>query len=421
MTDDARTDDVRNFDDELAVRLRDPAKRLELWQRMNPGYGHSLTTPSGTTSAFAPHLTPSGTNGADQPLPPLGGTLPASLPGTPAWWMMPPCPPFFTPFPVPPSTQPGSSTHPIPIPLSTPTSNSGGTVTPQPLASEEEETHEEDHVEIHDNDEANLFAEFDPIVESPGTWDPPMQMSAFLEKHFNRELDDKSREAILENYPKPNCSALVAPRIDEEAATQMKRNFKNVYFGAEKALYKIQDRMLEVAGPLACLWSDMVNPDAKVDKEEIALVVQRALVLLGGTSHAISVERRKIAWARINPKLKSLATEDYKDREDRLFGPGFLEKATKKLETDKALAKVTAPPSEQQKRPFQEDKTDLRSFLSKGAPSKYGYRGTQRQNKPYNSTSTYKQGQYKQSQYKQSQYKQSQYKQSCPTKKPRQS
>lgn len=167
MTDDTR----KNFDDELAERLRDPAKRLELWQWMNPGYGHNLTTPSGMTqSAFAPHLTPSGTNGAEQPLPPFGGTFLANLPGTPAWWIMPPYLPFFTPFPVPPTAQPGSSTHLSPP--STPSNNSGGTVTPQPWASEEEETHEEDRVEIHDNDEANLFAEFDPTVESPGTCDP---------------------------------------------------------------------------------------------------------------------------------------------------------------------------------------------------------------------------------------------------------
>ena len=45
MTDNAR----KNFDDELVERLRDPAKRLELWQQMNPGYGHNLTTPSGRT------------------------------------------------------------------------------------------------------------------------------------------------------------------------------------------------------------------------------------------------------------------------------------------------------------------------------------------------------------------------------------
>ena len=68
--------------------------------------------------------------------------------------------------------------------------------------------------------------------------------------------------------------------------------------------------MLKVAGSLAGLWADMVNPDTEVDKERIALVVQRALVLLGGTSHAISTERRKIALARVNPKLGSLATED---------------------------------------------------------------------------------------------------------------
>ena len=156
------TDDARNFDDELTERLRDPAKRLELWQQMNSGFGHNLSTPSGTVQgAFAPHLTPSGTNGAEQPVPPFGGTFPANFPGTPAWWMMPPGPPFFTPFPVLPTTQPNASNN-----------NSEGSVTSQPVASEEEESHEEDHVEIHDNDAANLFAEFDPTVESPGTWDP---------------------------------------------------------------------------------------------------------------------------------------------------------------------------------------------------------------------------------------------------------
>lgn len=40
---------------------------------------------------------------------------------------------------------------------------------------------------------------------------------------------------------------------------------------------------------------------------------------------------------RINPKLKSLAAEDYSKRDGNLFGPGFLEKANKKLEMDKTL------------------------------------------------------------------------------------
>ena len=75
-------------------------------------------------------------------------------------------------------------------------------------------------------------------MEQPDTWDPPAQISAFLQKHFNKELDDNSREAILDDYPKPNCSALIAPQIDEEASSQMRRNFKNAHFGAEKTLYR---------------------------------------------------------------------------------------------------------------------------------------------------------------------------------------
>ena len=73
-------------------------------------------------------------------------------------------------------------------------------------------------------------------------------------------------------------------------------------------------------------------------------MVQRALVLLGSASHSTTLKRRKIAWARINPSLKSLATEKYEDRKDNLFGPDFLKNASKKLEVDKALAKAAAPP-----------------------------------------------------------------------------
>lgn len=38
----------------------------------------------------------------------------------------------------------------------------------------------------------------------------PYSMSTFLEKHFNKELDDNSRKATLDEYPKLNCSALIA-------------------------------------------------------------------------------------------------------------------------------------------------------------------------------------------------------------------
>jgi len=115
-------------------------------------------------------------------------------------------------------------------------------------------------------------------------------------------------------------------------------------------MFDLQEQILEIAGPLTCLWSHLLNPEEELDVDQMKLVIQRALVILGSASHSISLERRKIAWARINPELKPLALEDYKDRKDKLFGPGFSEKASKKLETDKALAKVAAPPLNPKKR-----------------------------------------------------------------------
>ena len=126
----------------------------------------------------------------------------------------------------------------------------------------------------------------------------------------------------------------------------------------------------------------MINPDVEPNKEKIALLVQRALVLLGSASHSITVERWKITWSRINPSLKSLAMEQYEGRKDNLFDPGFLEKASKKLESDKALAKITAPENPR-KRNHPDDTSDLRRFLSNGALSKNGSKGLQRQTKPY--------------------------------------
>ena len=75
-----------------------------------------------------------------------------------------------------------------------------------------------------------------------------------------------------------------------------------------------------MGGPLT---ADMINLEVEANKESIAFLVQMALVLLGSASHSINLERRKIAWARINPNIKSIVTEQYEDRKDNLFGPGF--------------------------------------------------------------------------------------------------
>lgn len=124
-------------------------------------------------------------------------------------------------------------------------------------------------------------------------------------------------------------------------------------------------------------WADLTCLEDKPTHEQIVLILQRALVLVGSASHSISVERRKTAWARINPTLKSLANEEYDRQEGNLFGPGFLEKASRKIEAEKAIAKVTGNALGSHKRPYEEDPSDLCRFLSNGASAKYGSKGKQ--------------------------------------------
>ena len=236
--------------------------------------------------------------------------------------------------------------------------------------------------------EALELVEFDP----KDTWDPPDAMASFLQKHFNRSLEEGEKEAILKDFPKPNCKALRTPKLDEQVKEQLKRKGKDPHFGAEKTLFRVQEQVLEVAGPLTCLWADLLNKNAKVSSEDILLLVQRALVLLGSAAHTITLERRKIAWARINLKLKSLASEEYAERESDLFGPGFLEKASKRLEVEKALDKVTTKLGPQPKCPrYDRDKSDLRSFLARGASAGGGSKNM-RQTNPQTSYTKFKSG-----------------------------
>ena len=101
---------------------------------------------------------------------------------------------------------------------------------------------------------------------------------SFLERHFNRSLSEEEKKKILGDFPKPACDAVQVPRMDDQLKEHLKNKGKDPHFGSEKTLYKL---LLDVAGPLTCLWGDLRNKDAKVSVEGILLLVQRALVLLG--------------------------------------------------------------------------------------------------------------------------------------------
>jgi len=81
-------------------------------------------------------------------------------------------------------------------------------------------------------------------------------MARFLDKYFNKHLDDKEHQTILADFLKPQYDALQAPRMDPEVEEQLSKK-------GEKILYKLQEQLLEVTGPFTCLLSELIRPKRK--------------------------------------------------------------------------------------------------------------------------------------------------------------
>ena len=121
-----------------------------------------------------------------------------------------------------------------------------------------------------------------------------------------------------------------------------------------------------------------------VSRKDMILLLQGALTLLGSASHTITQERRWVAWSQISPSIGALPEDKdenlNKVKETTLFGGGFLERATKR--NRRLLRSWPEQAMDLHKRQQTQDPHDLRCFLEKGVPARYGGRNYKCQ-KPY--------------------------------------
>ena len=154
--------------------------------------------------------------------------------------------------------------NPYPSPGSTWMSGQPGSSRMQGHEVEADIVEEDDIIDLLDDAEALEFIQFDPSVQDKNAWEAGEVINAFL---------------------------------DDEIKEQIKKAGKNPHFGVEQSLFKLPEQILEMAGPLTCLWADILSRRAMV-KQDVLLLLQRVLVQLGGVSHTITQERRR---GRVNP------------------------------------------------------------------------------------------------------------------------
>ena len=148
-----------------------------------------------------------------------------------------------------------------------------------------------DFVDLLDKEESLELVQFDPTVPDENAWEAGEIINSFIEKHFNHTITAEERDAIMKDFLKSSCTALCTPKLDKDIKKQIRMAGKDPHFGVEKHFFKLQEQILDMAGPLTCLWADF-NQEATVKPEDIILLLQRVLVLLGSASYNVTQERR---------------------------------------------------------------------------------------------------------------------------------
>ena len=116
----------------------------------------------------------------------------------------------------------------------------------------------------------------------------------------------------------------------------------------DNSLRDIQDKILDVLGPLCAPHETFTLMQEPIENEEIILdkatfdamfgCVKKAIMLVGDTSTQVSSKCKEQVLTKINLVLASLGKEDFPDSGKQLFGDGFESRLKLRSETANTVA-----------------------------------------------------------------------------------
>ena len=109
-------------------------------------------------------------------------------------------------------------------------------------------------------EESKEFQEFDPKINNEESWEPPASMAKFLNTLIIA-WKTMNAEPSWQTFPNLSVMYYRLPSWTQRWKNNFPRRAK-IHILEQKRLYKLQEQLLEVTGPLTCLWSDLVRPDA---------------------------------------------------------------------------------------------------------------------------------------------------------------
>ncbi|XP_044142751.1 uncharacterized protein LOC122932427 [Bufo gargarizans] len=177
-------------------------------------------------------------------------------------------------------------------------------------------------------------------------WMPATHVAQYMEARIRNPLSKESRNKLRAECPRPLIPHKVCetPSVDPKMVQFLAKTGFNPRKGLDAALKAVQDKLLDITGPLAKIFDlaeSAIAAGSQVDPIELRGWAQRAICVAGNTNTSLAIERRKAILIKIEPKLSNLAlTEAGKDAQGLLFGDSFIKELGKYVGAFTALDKA---------------------------------------------------------------------------------
>ena len=186
-------------------------------------------------------------------------------------------------------------------------------------------------------EDASDDGDLDGLLSPNSRWEPSEELDALLSV-IQKPLQRFERRSILKEFPRPSSEAAFTPNLDNYLISMI----PGVKI-PDNSLRDIQDKALDVLGPLCTLYENFTRMYESLDEGAITIeksavmgmfnCVKKAVMLVGDTSAQMSAKRREQVLTKLNPVLSSLGKEDFPDAGKQLFGDGFESRLKLRSET----------------------------------------------------------------------------------------
>jgi len=194
--------------------------------------------------------------------------------------------------------------------------------------------------------------------------------SSFLDKDFGRKLSYGQVLDILETSSVVSVDALALPTLYTMIINQISNPRTKKYVQEHyKELTSIQRSLLNATGPLCCL-HDALESKETISNEDVKLMLEQALCLLGSANYQLSALRRKKVLAAINKAKINLGDLPLPNAKKMLFGDDFSFLASKQADLSRGLSKTLSSNTGRQ---FPQISGPSQRFGSRTAPIRHTF------------------------------------------------